>query len=256
MAKGRSWTREELVVAMNLYCTMEFGQFHARNPTIIEISAKLDRSPSSLAMKLCNFASLDPFHAARGVSGLSGASQADREVWNEFQQDWERSSFESEKLLARTRGISLEREAEIDESDLPREGKERERVVKQRVNQHFFRSAILAAYERQCCVTGLAIPQLVVASHVVPWALNKEARVNPRNGLCLNALHDRAFDRGLVTLTTDFRVKLSPRLGMAKKSPASEWLAGFDGQPIKMPQRFQPDQTFLQWHRENVFLHD
>lgn len=256
MAKGRLWTHEELAVAMNLYCTMEFGQFHARNPTIIEIAGKLDRSPSSLAMKLCNFASLDPFHAARGVSGLSGASQADRDIWNEFNQDWEKSSFESEKLLARTRGVSLEQEAQIDESLLPREGKERERVVKQRVNQYFFRSAILAAYDRKCCVTGLATTELVIASHIVPWSVSKEARVNPRNGLCLNALHDRAFDRGLMTLTTDFRVRLSPRLSMAKKSPASEWLAQFDDKPIKMPQRFQPDQAFLQWHRENVFLCD
>lgn len=256
MAKGRPWTREELIVAMNLYCTMEFGQFHARNPTIIEIAGKLDRSPSSLAMKLCNFASLDPFHAARGVSGLSGASLADREVWAEFHRDWEASSFESEKLLARTRGTSVEREAQIDEAELPREGKERERVVKQRVNQYFFRSAILAAYDGQCCVTGLAVPELIVASHVVPWAINKEARVNPRNGLCLNALHDRAFDRGLMTLTVDFRVKFSPRLGMSEPSRASEWLAEFDGKPIKLPQRFQPDQSFLQWHRENVFLHD
>lgn len=256
MAKGRAWTREELIVAMNLYCTMEFGQFHARNSTIIEIAAKLGRSPSSLAMKLCNFASLDPFHAARGVSGLSGTSQADREIWSEFQRDWETSSFESEKLLARIRGISVEREAEIDEADLPREGKERERVVKQRVNQHFFRAAILAAYNRQCCVTALAVPELIVASHVVPWSINKEARVNPRNGLCLNALHDRAFDRGLMTLTVDFRVKLSPRLGTRGKCQASEWLAEFHGKPIALPERFPPDQTFLQWHRENIFLHD
>ncbi len=256
MAKGRAWTREELVVAMNLYCTMEFGQFHARNPVIVEVAAKLDRSPSSLAMKLCNFASLDPFHAARGVSGLSGASQLDREVWLEFHHDWEKSAYESEVLLAKTKGVPLETEIGIEESELPKEGRERERVVRVRVNQHFFRASILAAYESACCITGLDAPELLVASHVVPWARNASARVNPRNGLCLNALHDRAFDRGLITVSDEFRVVLSPRLHQLAETPAAGWLQSYGGAPIRLPQRFKPEPEFLAWHREHVFLAD
>lgn len=242
------------MVAMNLYCTMEFGQFHARNPVIVEVAGKLDRSPSSLAMKLCNFASLDPFHAARGVSGLSGASQLDREVWQEFHHDWEKSAFESEVLLAKTKGVSLEKEIGLDESALPKTGRERERVVRVRVNQHFFRASILAAYEGACCVTGLDAPELLVASHVVPWSKSPDARVNPRNGLCLNALHDRAFDRGLITVSEDFRVLLSPRLHELAPSPSAGWLLSFGSAPIRLPQRFKPEPEFLAWHRENVFV--
>jgi putative restriction endonuclease len=256
MATGRAWTERELVVSMNLYCTLPFGKFDQRNPTVIEIAKLLERTPSSLSMKLCNIASLDPFHAARGVRGLKAASQADRAIWKKFHEDWEGSALESEEAIARLRNQSLAQHANIDESLLPREGLEKTRFVKQRVNQYFFRSTILATYKQRCCVTGIASPELVVASHIIPWSKNKETRMNPRNGLCLNALHDRAFDCGLMTLTTDFRVKLSPRFRLEEPTPTKKWLNDFEGRKIQLPERFQPDQDFLQWHRENVFLTD
>ena len=136
---------------------------------------------------------------------------------------------------------------------LPREGREREALVKQRVNQCFFRSAVLAAYGGRCCVTGLELTELLVASHVIPWSVSKEHRVNPRNGLCLNALHDRAFDGGFVTLTLDFRLEVSPRLARAAPSHAKEWLLDFDKAPIRLPERFAPDPECIDWHRWHVF---
>ncbi|MCE9609561.1 MAG: HNH endonuclease [Chthoniobacter sp.] len=239
---------------MNIYCKLPFGKLHARNPTIISLAEHLDRTPGSVAMKLCNFASLDPVHAARGVSGLTGASQGDREVWQEFNKDWEARAFESERMIAELRGESVEKSAEINEADLPREGLERERVVKQRVNQYFFRSAVLAAYDRRCCITGLAVPELLIASHVVPWSVNKAARVNPRNGLCLNALHDRAFDRGLITLTPDFRIAVSPKIRSKTDGLLTKrWILDFEGKEIRLPERFLPDAEFVAWHRDNVF---
>ena len=155
MARGRIWSRDELIVAMNLYCKLPFGQLHHRNPIIIALAKKLERTPGSLAMKLCNVASLDPVQQARGISGLTGASAGDRAVWEEFNKDWVRLAFESEKLLAKLDGKPVEAEAEIREDELPREGLERERFVRQRVNQRFFRAAVLAAYGRRCCITNL-----------------------------------------------------------------------------------------------------
>lgn len=253
MARGKSWTRDELIVAMNLYCKLPFGQLHQKNPAVIHLAEKFDRTPGSVAMKLCNLASLDPVHQARGVSGLTGASQADREVWAEFHQDWERLGFESEKLTAALEGTAVEKLAEIDETELPREGKERERLVKQRVNQHFFRATVLAAYNGKCCITGLEVRELLVASHVVPWSADKVNRMNPRNGLCLNALHDRAFDRGLITLTLDLKIEVSTQMKRARPSAARFWITEFDGASIAMPERFAPDPNLIAWHRENVF---
>lgn len=253
-SRGRPWTRDELIIAMNLYCKLPFGLLHARNPEVTALARLLERTPGSVAMKLCNLASFDLTHQKRGIKGLSGASGKDREVWNQFENDWDTLAYESEKLLAERRGISLEEAAEIQESELPRSGRERERMVKQRVNQSFFRSAVLAAYEGRCCITGIAAPELLVASHVVPWALNEAARVNPRNGLCLNAFHDRAFDRGLITLSDAWTIQVAPRLLRIKTDETTaQWLVSFHGKPIRLPHRYRPEIEFARWHRENCF---
>ena len=254
MAKGRTWTRDELIVAMNLYCKLPFGQLHHLNPVIIALAKKLGRTPGSVSMKLCNFASLDPAQQARGISGLSGASAADRAVWEEFHKNWERLAFESEQRLAALEGKPVEVKAQIPEDDLPREGLERERVIRQRVNQHFFRAAVLAAYGSRCCITGLAVPDLLIASHIVPWAKDLANRVNPRNGLCLNALHDCAFDRGFITLSPKLKVEVSPSLKAAPVGPATKrFLLDYQDAAIRLPERFLPDASLLDWHRRNVF---
>ena len=80
------------------------------------------------------------------------------------------------------------------------DGKEKERIIKTRVNQSLFRKVVLATYNNKCCITGLAQPELLIASHIIPWSVNEKERLNPSNGICLNALHDKAFDSGLIAI--------------------------------------------------------
>ena len=80
-----AWTRQQLLVAFSLYCKMPFGKLHSRNPEIIKYAGLLGRTPSALAMKLTNIASLDPAIIASGRKGLKGASKADRQMWEEMQ---------------------------------------------------------------------------------------------------------------------------------------------------------------------------
>ena len=54
------WTREELILAINLYCKLPFGKLHQNNPEIKHLAQLIGRSNGSLAYKLVNFASLDP----------------------------------------------------------------------------------------------------------------------------------------------------------------------------------------------------
>ena len=198
----KNWQRSELILAFNLYCKTPFGRIHNRNPEIISLAKAVGRSPSAVSWKLANFARLDPSLQKRNIAGAKHGSQGEAEVWEEFHNDWEALAFESERLLAQTTGRKVEEIAEVPEEALPKEGKERERVVRSRVNQHFFRATVLAAYGNKCCITGMPIPELLTASHIVPWSVDHQNRLNPRNGLCLNAIHDRAFDRGLLTITT------------------------------------------------------
>jgi len=248
--EGQNWNREELVIAFNLYNQIPFGAIHARNPKLVELAAILGRSPGSVSFKLSNFARLDPSLQARGIRGLQHGAKGDQEVWHEFAQRPEALVYESARLLADRLGGTVENVAELDESDLPPPGVEREALVRLRVNQEFFRKRVLSAYEFRCCVTGLGIRPLLVASHIVPWAEDAANRLNPKNGLCLNALHDRAFDRHLMWVDSDFTVRFAPSLreSAQRSETCLAWLLSFEGSRLKLPKKFTPDADFLRQH--------
>ncbi|HWB65002.1 MAG TPA: HNH endonuclease [Chitinophagales bacterium] len=251
MKKGQTlWTRDELILAINLYCKLPFGKLHSRNPEIINLAHLIGRSENSVALKLVNFASLDPSLNARGIKGASNASKLDAEIWNEFYNNWEDRAYESEKLLAKFEKKPIEQLVDLEDIEI-KEGKEKERLVKTRVNQHFFRAMVLASYNFKCCITGIKNTELLVASHIVPWAVDKDNRMNPRNGLCLNALHDKAFDNYLITITPDYKVLLAKRLKTElKKEAFGEMFLAFENAPIKLPRKFLPDALFLERHNE------
>ncbi len=244
----RNWTREESVLALNLYLTIPFGQMHQGNRLVRELASLIGRAPSAVALKLSNFARLDPDLQARGIRGMAHGSMADAEIWGEFIQNREALAFEGERLRSERTGRPIA--DTVDLRDIPGEieGRDREAIVRVRVNQSVFRRMILTRYEGRCCITGLAVERLLVASHIVPWAEAPELRLNPRNGLCLNALHDRAFDLGLMTITDDFRVALSPEIRDADPLGA-DYLLRFDGAPLRLSSRFSPDVALLDRHR-------
>lgn len=251
---SNKWTREELILAFNLYCKIPFGTIHIRNPKIISLAKILGRTPSAVSWKLANFARLDPSLQDRNIAGAPHGSKLDIEVWEEFIGDWDRLAFESERLLSERTGKQVEEITEIETIDLPQKGKEREALVKVRVNQSFFRRTVLASYDFKCCITGLDIPELLNASHIIPWSKDKDNQVNPKNGLCLNAIHDRAFDRGLLTITPDLTIKVSNLVKKGKVSDAAQdFLLRFDGLEINKPTRFLPDVKFLKYHNRKVF---
>src|SRR5690606_25553577 len=139
----RLWTRDELILAINLYCKLPFGRLHRLNPQVINLAKLIKRTPSSVALKLVNFASLDPSLKARGIKGAANTSKLDKEIWNEFFSHWDILPYKSEKLLAQFECTTVEQLNHIPEDELPKEGKVREQIVKVRVNQSFFRSSIL-----------------------------------------------------------------------------------------------------------------
>lgn len=247
-----NWTREETIIAFNVYCKIPFKSSHKTNPTIIKYAKIIGRSPSALNMKIGNFGRLDPELKRQGITGLKNGSKLDEEVWEEFHGNWEELAFKSELLIAKFQDKNIEDTIELNVSDLPI-GMDKMRLVKTRVNQSFFRSTVLSSYNQKCCITGLSIPQLLIASHIIPWKENKE-RLNPRNGLCLNALHDRAFDKGYITVTPDFKVKLSPIFAEYKKDNSiSDLLLKYDNLKITLPDRFLPSQEFLDYHYHKIF---
>jgi hypothetical protein len=262
MAAGRKWTRDELLVALNLYHKLTFGQMHGRQPAIVSIAKKLGRTSNSLAMKLCNFASLDPALRLRGIRGLEGASLLDRETWNEFHANLNEAVPASEDALRGLFKVDEDSTLEI----LPKKGvKVRSgppegptiviATVKQRRGQEYFRDAVLNNFGGRCGVTQLAIRELLIASHILPWGMSEKERLNVRNGLCLSRLHDAAFDQGLITFDEDLKLILSKRLkDELPQRAVAESFAAYEGEPLSLPEdAVMPDSSFLAKHRSGTF---
>lgn len=177
----------------------------------------------------------------------------DEDIWNEFNNNWENLAYESELLIAKFSKKTIEETAHIEASELPK-GKEREAIIKTRVNQSFFRSSILSSYNQKCCITGLSISDFLVASHIIPWAKDERNRLNPHNGLCLNTIHDKAFDKGYLTITAAYKIKLSRYFDDFKKDIAVEELFfKYNNQSIMLPDKFLPSKEFLDYHYNNIF---
>jgi putative restriction endonuclease len=254
MKEGQKlWTRDELILAINLYCKLPFGKLHRSNPDVIHLANLIGRTENSVAYKLVNFASLDPSLQARGIKGATNVSNLDKEVWNEFYQHWDILPYESEKLLAQFEHTTVEELNHIPDAELPKQGKVREQVVKVRVNQSFFRNAIMAAYNNTCCITGLQQREFLIAGHIRPWGIDEPNRLNPRNGIAMNALHDKAFECGYLTITTDYKIKISPLLLKQKTESAESFFHKYENKQINLPSRFLPNIEFLKYHNDERF---
>lgn len=246
---GRPWTRSEHLTALELYLRLPFGRIDRKTTEIVELADLLGRSANAVSMKLANFASLDPSLKARGIRGLRNRSADSEAIWERFAADRELLAFEAARARSELDGRSIE--DQITTEDIEHlVGDERESVVRTRVNQHVFRRMILARYDETCCVTGLTLPELLVAGHIVPWADAPEERLNPRNGLCLNPLHDRAFERGLLTIDDDFRIVIAERVRDDASPAAADLLLSYHGESLRLPDAFSPDPELLRRHRE------
>lgn len=249
------WTRDELILAINLYFKLPFGKLHSTNVEIKNLAQLLGRSPGAVAFKLVNFASLDTSIIESGRKGASNVSKLDKQIWSEFFDDWESLSINSEKIRAGLSSSSIEMLNNISEYELPKVGKTRDQIIKARVNQAFFRSIVLAAYNNTCCITGLQLPELLIAGHIVPWGKDEKNRLNPRNGIAINPLHDKAFENGLITITTDYKIRVSSKIkNMKNQVLRYEYFLKYDGKDILMPSRLSPEKEFLIYHHNNCFI--
>ena len=251
----RLWTREELILALNLYLKLPFGKLHHGTPEIIHLAQILGRTPNSIAMRLSNFASVDPFHQGRGIKGLTGGIKQVEPIWNEFINNKEDLMFESENILAGLEKQSIETKFEEVLSGIGDfKGETKIREVKTRINQNVFRQIVLANYNRKCAITGIDMPDLLVASHIIPWSINENERLNPENGICLSALYDRAYDKGLIGITEKYKIILSSELKSKEKKEFYPLLFGdLSGMEIQLPQKYLPKKEFLQYHLDSAF---
>jgi putative restriction endonuclease len=255
MAERRLWTREELILALNLYLKLPFGKLHSGTKQIIHLAAVIGRTPGSVAMRLNNFASVDPYHKQRGIGGLPGGKKQVEPIWHEFITNRDALLFESERILADKEQIPVETKyASIlnDIKDL--RGEDKMRQVKTRVNQEVFREMVIANYEGKCAITGIDIQPLLFASHIIPWSENKQERLNPENGICLSAFYDRAFDKGYIGVNENLEILVSKHLKKKEHTDYySKHFLQLKGAKINSPNKYLPRKEFLEYHLGKIF---
>ena len=255
MAERKLWTKDELILALNLYLKLPFGKLDSRTPEIIHLAHLLGRTPGSISMRLNNFASVDPILQKRGIVGLVGGKKQVEPIWKEFVNNKEALLFESERILAELENTSIEHKF-FDELKGTEhlKGEYKLREVKTRVNQNVFRQIVIANYSGKCAISGIDIPDLLLASHIIPWSKNEEERLNPENGICLSALYDKAYDKGYIGINEKFEIILSPLLKRKHEEDYYErYFSPLQNARIIMPQKYYPKKEFLRFHLEEVF---
>ena len=262
---NQPWTREDRLVVLNIYCKLPPGPVSERQTLIQQVAAKLQRVPNAIVLKVLDFASLDLETHLQGHPEMQKPSREDEKLWREFNHDRENVALESEQTVRRVFAVPDAASMHVTATGVdwqpdrayrtPEGETESVASVKVRLRQDFFRQIVLSNYKGRCGVTGIAIPELLIASHIVRWADAPEHRLDVRNGICLSRLHDGAFDAGLITFDEELRLVLSPAL---KHFPPDEALdASFtahEGKPLRLSRgAVPPDQRFLAIHRETVF---
>ena len=249
---NNKWTREELILALDLYFRLPFGRLNRSTPEVIELANLIGRTNNSVALRLVNFAACDPVIINSGRTGMPGGLSICKPIWDEYAGRKEELFYDAQQIKANLLNSSIEDLVGITENDLV--GKDKKAFVKQRVNQDAFRSMILNLYEKRCALTGINVPALLVASHIIPWAVNQQERLNPENWLCLSALYDKAFDKGFISFDDQYRVILAEKLKLYQAEPYyGKHFANIEGQTIALPEYHRPNKMFLEWHRDCIF---
>lgn len=254
--KGDRWSRDEMILVFNLYFKLPYGKMDHRNREVKELAHLMGRTDNTIAMRLNNFAACDPKLITRGIKALGDQRKRCQPYWDEFAENQEDLIFESERILSEYQEISIETKFEEELKDIPKglKGEDRKREVKTRVNQSFFRRMVMANYNGKCALTGIDINTLLVASHIIPWSDNEDERLNPENGICLSALYDKAFDKGLISFSDDGTVLFSEKL---KNNVGKEYYHNFfvpiESKQLSTANKYRPNPLFLEWHRDVVF---
>lgn len=252
MATRNLWTHDELVLALALYFQLPFGRLNHGTPEVQELGRLIGRTKNSVALRLVNFAACDPYILSTGRHGMSGGEKVCQPIWDEYVDDKGRLFREAAEIKARLHNQSVEDTLGISLEDFV--GHEREAIIRQRIDQSAFRTMVLNNYECRCAVTGITIPELLVASHIIPWAERSDTRLNPENGIYLSALYDMAFDRGLIGIDSHYEIILSDKLkAYDGRDFYGAHFAKVEHQRIILPEEHKPDLQFLEWHRDCIF---
>lgn len=258
MSRQNLWTDEEVTLALLLYLSRPFGQLRSTHPDVVRLASLLGRTPGAVSRKIGNLGFCDDSLQAQGISGLANGAKVDKLVWEHYVGS-KRGELPLEPLLedaahiARVKDIDIDFLFEANGANVPANaptglvGEERLVLRKERVYQNFFRNMVLAGYDGRCAISGLRLPMLIEAAHIVPWANRKDVRLLPSNGIALNPLLHRAYDAHLLGVDGKRRVYVSRALRRAAADTRMEsFFETIDGSMLQSSRHFSPSEELLE----------
>ena len=253
MTTSNNWSEDEVTLALMLYLSQPFGKLRSTNPDVEHLAALLGRSPGAVSRKLGNLGFCDNTLRERGIKGLSNVSRVDVLIWEKYVGS-ERGKKPLGPLLADASMIAAERDIDIDFlfDEVPTQKETpltSERLVlrRERRSQQFFREVILAGYGGRCAISGLRVPELTEAAHIIPWSEREDCRLLPSNGIALNTLLHRAYDADLLGIDEKCQVYVSkPLLKGAKNSRLQAFFESVDGATLQSSRHFTPSAVLLE----------
>lgn len=247
------WTEDELIVVLDLYFKLPFGKLHRNNPEVKALARLIGRTDNSVALRLANFAACDPYILESGRHGMPQGRDRCLPIWDLYADNKEALFLKAQEIRARLAHKTIEQSLSLKPEDFI--GREREAVIRTRVNQTAFRNMILNNYESRCALTGIDIPELLVASHIKPWAVDETNRLNPSNGICLSPLYDKMFDKGLIGIRDDYSVQISYELkSHSDRDYYNHHIGIIEDRKLTMPIEHLPAPEFIEYHYTHIFL--
>lgn len=249
------WARDEDILAMALY--KRAGKLlEPESGEVAALARLLNRSVGSVVTKLANLRSAE----MHGKSGLSHNSAIDRAVWAEFEGRDSALQDEAERIqesMYKQDPSIEEAQAKADERKIMEgmvQPTERLSSIRARQQTDAFRRIVLRNYSNRCSFCDVDIPGLLEVAHIKPWSVDESLRLAPSNGICLCALHHKAFDQGLLAIDSNFRLLVSTSLQGNGSASVRRNICELEGNPIRLPAGSLPDSQALQYHRDKVFL--
>ena len=256
----RNWTEEEVTLALCLYYELPTSKHDKATKEVQELASLLNRSVGSVVFKLGNLKALD---SNADGTGFTHGANIDKVVWNKYLKVPVKLFEDRDRILTNyfadgtgekrplyglneAEEIKLEKELDFSEED-------KTKLQKWREKQWAFRLSLLKGYDEHCCISGVSNRDFLVASHIVPWCIDKENRLNPQNGLLLNVFLDKAFDKGYITIKShDFTVCVCNKITDKELQKQLNPLQDFK---IHLPSNTEryPGKEFLEYHNDVIF---
>ncbi|MDD7256054.1 HNH endonuclease [Bullifex porci] len=267
---GIKWNEDEITLCLGLYYLYSSGVV-SFDEGATALGKLLGRTRGSVGFKLGNIANCD-----NPNKGFSNINKLDMILFKRYVDDIDSlflnikkilrldsyKSLDSSILLKNNPYCNNDIESLVAESLVEKEktnstidyaSEDKESIVRVREKQWAFRTALLTNYDRTCCISGIKTPQLLVASHIVPWAADKSKRLNPANGLLLNPILDKAFDQGFITFHPEkHSLIISDKI---KDEKTIEYLSPFENCILATPKHksASPAKENLEYHNDVIF---